>query len=829
MNNWFKQNGIHLAIIAGFFIICYVYFAPAFHGKALGQNDVTMAQATQKEIMDYRSRDTTILWTNQIFGGMPTFQIWAPYPNNVASHVVTGLSTVFPNPIYTVLILMLGAYLLFSVLRLNPLLAAAGALAFTFSSYNLILMLAGHSNQIFAIAFFAPILAGIILTLQGRYLLGATLTAFFLAMEIRANHIQMTYYLLLAIMVLVIIELYHAIRAKTLVPYFKAIGYLAVATLLAIGVNASMLWSTYDYGKDTIRGQSNLTQNTKEPSNGLARDYAYEYCQGVGECLTFLIPNLYGGSSSTPLGDGSNVAKVLTDKGIDATQAQNFAQQMPVYWGDKPSTAGPNYYGAAVILLFIFGLMVVRSRLKWWLLIAAVLTMMLSFGKNWPYLSDLFFNYFPLYNKFRAIDSILAVTELCFPILALLALNELVIAKDKAPLFKKLLIAFYITGGICLIILALPDLFLSFKNSTNQTIVDQLTQVFKGDSGMANSVNNALIQDRISVARGDAFRSLIFVVLAFGILWAFVKQKINTTVLSVAFLALMLVDLWGVDKRYLKDDSFVDAQDVQAPKPRDIDQMIMRDKDPDFRVFDMTQPTIKSDPYTPYFYKTISGYSAARLKRYEELLDNQFNKAINQDVLDMLNTKYIITQDPKNQGVTMHVNETACGHAWFVKNVKFAKNADAEMQAISGFDPKNEAIVDEQYSKLIDEKQSALDTSANAFINLVSYSPDHMVYQSGSVTPQIAVFSEIYYNKGWKMYIDGVEKPYFRADYILRAAQIPVGNHKIEFIFHPNSYYTGEKISLASSVLMVLALFGALFVEVRKKQPEPTPAKPVKK
>jgi hypothetical protein len=816
MNNWFKQNGIHLAIIGIFFAISFVYFTPAFKGKALGQNDVTRAQSTQKEIMDYRSRDTTILWTNQILGGMPTFQIWAHYPSNIATHIIDGIKAIFPNPIDTVLLLLLGSYLLFCVLKLNPWLAAAGAIAFTFSSYNFILMVAGHSNQAFAIAFFAPILAGIILTLRGKYLLGASLTAFFLTLEIRANHIQMTYYLLLAIIILVIVELYNAIKGKTLADFGKAIAYLAVGTLLALAVNASMLWSTYDYGKDTTRGQSNLTQNTKEPSNGLSRDYTYAYSQGVGECITFLIPNAYGGGSSTPIGEGSNVAKVLTDKGIDATQAEGFAQQLPLYWGDKPFTEGPNYYGAAVFFLFIFGLIVVRNRIKWWLLSAVLLTVVLSFGKNWPFISDLFFNYFPLYNKFRAVDSILAVTMLCFPVLAFLAINEVIITKDKAPLLKKLLIAFYITGGICLVVGLLPDLFLSFKGSSNQTLTDQLTQAFKGDSGLANSVVAALTQDRASVARTDAFRSLIFVILAFGILWAFIKQKINTTVLSIAFLVITLVDLWSIDKRYLKDDSFIDKQDVQQPKPRDIDQIIMRDKDPDYRVFDMTQP-ILTDSFTPYFHKSISGYSAARLKRMDELIDNQFSKAINQDVLDMFNVKYILTADPQNQGsITMHANNTACGHAWFVKGVKFADNADEEMKAISSFDPQDEAIVDKQYSKLIDEKQTALDTIGK--IELTSYSPDHLVYQSGSTTPQIAVFSEVYYNKGWTMLMDGVEKPYFRADYVLRAAQIPVGNHKIEFIFHPTSYYAGEKISLAGSVIMILLLGGALFMEIKKKQ-----------
>lgn len=822
MNNWFKRNGIHLAIAGVFFAITFVYFTPAFKGKTLGQNDVTRAQSTQKEIMDYRAKDTTILWTNQVLGGMPTFQIWTHYSANITTHIVDVLKAVFPSPIDTVLLLLLGSYLLFCVLRLNPWLAAAGAIAFTFSSYNIILMVAGHSNQVFAIAFFAPVLAGILLALRGKYLLGASLTALFLALEIRANHIQMTYYLLIAILILVIVELYNAFKQKTMPAFVKALAYLAGALVLAIAVNASILWSTYEYGKDTIRGQSNLTQNTKEASNGLTKDYAYQYSQGIGETLTFLIPNIYGGGSSSPVGEGSNVARVLTEKGVDPTQAEGFAQQLPLYWGDKPFTEGPNYYGAGVILLFIFGLLIVRDRIKWWLLSAVILTILLSFGRNLQFFSDIFFNYFPLYNKFRAVDSILAVTMLCIPVLAFLAINELINTTDKAPLLKKLLISFYITGGICLIFAALPDLFLSFKGSSNQAMTDQLTQAFKGNSEAANSVMNAFTQDRIAVARADAFRSLIIVIIAFGLLFAFIKNKINATVLSIAFLAVTLVDLWSIDKRYLKEESFVDKQDVQQPKPRDIDQLIMRDKDPDYRVFDTTQPLL-SDAFTPYFHKTIGGYSAARLKRMDELIENQFSKAVNHDVLDMLNVKYIITQD-QNQSLSMHANSTACGHAWFVKNVKYAPDADKEMQAISSFDPANEAIVDQRYSKLIDEKQTALDTTGS--IRLVSYSPDHMKYESSSSTPEIAVFSEIYYDKGWKMTIDGKEQPYFRADYVLRAAQIPTGNHKISFDFEPASYYTGEKISLAGSVLLVLLLGGAIFMEVKKRpEAKPEPAK----
>jgi hypothetical protein len=815
MSNWFKRNGIHFAIFGIFLALCFFYFTPAFQGKALNQGDVLRAQSTQKEIMDVKDKTGKApLWTNGMFSGMPSYQVWAPYPSNITTYVVSTLKAVFPNPVDTVLLLLLGTYFLLSVLKLNPWLSAAGAIAFAFSSYNFILIDAGHANQVFAIAFFAPIIASVIMAFRGQYLLGSALTAFFLAMEIRSNHIQMTYYLMLALIIFVGIEMYHAFKNKQTKPFFKSIGYLSAATILAIAVNAGSLWTTYEYGNESIRGKSNLNAKTTEPSNGLSKEYAFQWSQGIGECFTFLVPNAYGGGSRSTIDADSKVVKVLTDKGIDPTQAAGFAQQMPSYWGAKPFTEGPSYFGAVVCFLFVFGLIAVKSRLKWWLLGASALTILLSFGSNFPLLSDLFFNYFPLYNKFRALDSILAVAELCFPVLGFLAVHEAINSTDKEATLKKLMIAFGITGGITLIIWLLPELFLSFKTNAHQDFVSTMSQAIGGDTPFANVIANALIQDRAHLASADALRSLIFIVIAFGLLWAVLKQKINASVVSIAFLLLVAVDLWSVDKRYLKDDSFVAKEDLAKPREREVDQFIQRDTDPDYRVFDLSEGDPFSNANTSYFHKSIGGYHAAKLKRYQELIENQFTKSVNQDVLDMLNTKYIITADEKSGTAKMQANSTACGHAWFVKSIKYAANADQEMEAISSFDPKNEAIVDEQYRSMM-SKPHAIDPAAT--IKLTSYNPDHLVYESGSQTPQTAVFSEIYYDKGWKMLIDGEEKPFFRVDYLLRAAEIPVGNHKIEFIFHPTSYYAGEGISLAGSILLVLILGGAFYMESKKK------------
>jgi hypothetical protein len=815
MDNWFKRNGVHFLITALFLLLCFFYLTPAFQGKTLGQNDVTRAQSTQTEINAYKDKGVTILWTNQIHGGMPAFQIWAPYTDNLTTWIVKGITAIFPSSVGTLFLMLSGAYLLFCVMNINPWLSVAAAIAFTFSSYNIILLVAGHANQAFAIAFFAPVIAGILLAFRGRYITGTAITAFFLAMEIRANHIQMTYYLLIVILVLVIIELYHALKNKTFKPYFTAIAWLAAATMLAVAVNASSLWSTYEYGKDTIRGKSNLTQHIAEPSTGLPRTYAYEWSQGVEECITFMIPNAYGGSSRGSTKADTQVMKKLSEIGADPQQAAYISESaLPLYWGEKPFTEGSFYFGAIVCFLFVAGLMIVNSKLKWWLLSAVILTMLLSFGRNWPYISDLFFNYAPLYNKFRAVESILAVTALCVPMLAFLAAQEILINRDQAMLLKKLKIAFYITGGLTLLISVAPGILLSFKSSTHEALIGQLAQGLKIDASLANTLVSALLEDRAALAQADALRSLIFIALAFALIWSFLKNKVNATVLSAGLLVLILVDLWSVDKRYLNSASFVKKQNSVVPQMREVDTQILQDKDPDYRVMDLSQ-NIKSDLVTPYFHKSLGGYSAARLKRFEELIDNQLSNKLNLEVLNMLNTRYVIVSDPKTQALTVQQNPAACGNAWFVNKIRLVKNADQEMEGLSQFSAKTEALAEEKYKNLITVVPSR-DTTAS--IRLSSYAPDHLQYQSSSSTPQLAVFSEIYYDKGWTMQIDGVEHPYFRADYLLRAASVPAGKHTISFDFHPASYYTGEKISLAGSILLVLVIGGAAAAEIRGKK-----------
>ena len=823
MNTWFKRNGTHLAIVAFFIIICFAYFSPVLSGKAPAQSDVLQAKAMQKEIMDYKEKDGKgPLWTNQMFGGMPAYQIWVQYPMNIASHGINFIKTVLPDPVDVVLLYLLGAYLLFCTLKVNPFLAAAGAIAFAFTSYNFIIIAAGHSNKALAIAFCAPILASVILSMRGRYWLGGSLFALFMALEIRANHIQMTYYLAIALLIFIGIELYHAFKAKRIAILGKGLGFLAVGALIALMVNAGTLWTTYEYGAESNRGKSNLTTDRAEEKNGLSKDYAYGWSQGVGESFTFLIPNLYGGATSINelVKPESHLYKTLSEvTGGDPTPAiQQLAGQlgMQQYWGEKPGTSGPYYFGAIICFLFVFGLLVVKSRLKWWVLGTTILFMLLSFGRNFPLVSDIFFDYFPLYNKFRAVESILAIVGLMVPILAFIALREVQDGKfEQKVLVKKLTIAAAITGGFTLLVAIMPTALFSFTSSTHPQILEALTQIMQNNRGMAQNIVNALIADRVDIARADALRSLLFIALAYGLLWALFTKKMNTQFVYALIGLLVLIDMWQVDRRYLNKDNFANKADLANHfQARDVDTFILADKDPNFRVMDLTISTF-SDASASQFHKTVGGYHAAKLKRYQELIDQQFSKAINQDVLDMLNTKYIITQDQQTGAYKMSRNNTAAGNAWFVQKVEFAKDADEEMKAISSFDPKREAIVDQQYKSVIDLKRVG-PGGPTSMIKLDSYHPDHLVYSYSSPNDVIAVFSEIYYDKGWNMYVDKVKKPYFRADYVLRAAQLEAGNHTVEFKFEPDSYYMGEKVSMAGSFLLLAFLGFAVYTEKRK-------------
>lgn len=811
MTNWFQRNSVHFLIIGIFLVLSFAYMQPVLMGKVSQQGDVMMAKAMQKEIMDYKAaHGHGPLWTNNMFSGMPAYQIWVQYPMNIASYITTSIITVFPNPVGLVWLYLVGAYILFASLRLKPWLAAAASVAFAFTSYNFIIIEAGHLNKSIAIAYFAPILAVYLMAFRKKYMASAVLMAFFISLEIRANHLQMTYYLMLALLVFTIFQLVDAIKNKTLPHFSKAIGVLILGASVGLLVNMSMLWSNAEYTKESNRGPSNLTAKMEKVQTGVSRDYAYTWSQGVGESLTFLVPNFYGGGSQSFVGKNSNTEKALIEIGAQPEQAQGVAAQLATYSGDKPGTSGPYYFGALVMFLFVLGMFTVKNRMKWAIFTVSVLFLFLSFGKSLPFISDLFFDYFPLYNKFRAVESILAVVGLMVPFLGFWAVKEITEEGVKPQELKKhLQYSVYIVGGLCLLMAAVPTVFHDFKGVAFESITQWAQQMFQGNASVINKFTSAIIEDRVSIARMDALRSLVFVGLGFGLLWFWMQQKIKTPVLYFALFALVLVDMWQVDKRFFNNDNFVSkAQNEAFFQPNEIDQLIMADKDPYFRV--MNVPQFES-AVPSYFYKTIGGYHAAKLKRYQELIENQFSTTINHDVLDMLNAKYLVGQDPKTGAARLERNHTACGNAWLVSKITYVNGADAEMKALNSFSPKDEVFVDVSYKSLLGDADMGQVDTVNSSIRLTSYSPDALTYDYSSKNPSMAVFSDIYYSKGWNMYIDGIEKPYIRANYLLRAAALPEGNHKIEFKFEPKSYYLGEKISLFGSILLVLGLAYLIF------------------
>jgi hypothetical protein len=824
MKNWFRLNFQHLLIIGLFILLCLVYFSPSIQGKVLYQSDVMEAQAQSREIMEVKAATGQgPLWTNSMYGGMPAFQIWAKYPGNLLTYVIGFMKTVFPDPIDIIVSFLIGSYFLLSVLKMKPWVAAAGAVAFSFSSYNFIYILAGHSNHAMAMAVFAPILGSILLTLRGgKFLLrGAVLTAFFLALEIRTNHIQMTYYLFMILILFIIIEGYHAISSKQGKPFFTAVAYLAAAAALAVAINAGSLWSTWEYGQESIRGKANLTRSSTEANSGLERGYAYQYSQGVGEISTFLVPNLYGGASSDQFPEGkSQITDGLLKAGLPDAQAQGLVAQLNEqnilrpYWGDKPGTAGSWYFGAIVMFLFVLGLFIVNTRFKWWIVTASFLFIFLSFGKNFPLVSDLFFDHFPMYNKFRSVDFALAVPAFLVPLLAFLALNELITKKNvRKDLTKKLIQSFCITAGFLAMVLIFPTLVFDFKASYHDEVMAQIAKTF--DLNISNIVSNGLVADRISLARTDAIRSLVFILIGFVATWYMIKSKLKTETAVLIIGIAILIDMWGVDRRYLNSSNFYDKDQIaQSFQPSTADLQIMADPALDYRVLDLSKNNPFFDASPSYFHKSVGGRHSARLQRFEELINSQFTGKLNEPVLDMLNTKYFIVPDSVPGQLKPVIRPSALGNAWFVNTIKYVEGADQEMNAITAFHPKDTAIVQNSFTSLVGKLNDNPDTTAS--IQLLKYHPDNLLYKYKNAKDAVAVFAEIWYDKGWNAYLDGNKVPYFRANYILRALKVPAGEHHVEFKFEPKSYLIGDKISMFASFILVLTAGFAFFK--RRKQ-----------
>ncbi|NVO03016.1 MAG: YfhO family protein [Bacteroidetes bacterium] len=822
----FKKLLPHLVAIIFFIFITYIYFSPMLAGKDLPQMDITHSIGYAHELNTYH--ETTgeySQWTNSQFGGMPAYNV-GPYGsmNNVFYYLHSGLLLNMPGlTVGIVFMYLLGFYVLLTSLRINPWLSIVGAIAFAFASYNFIIIEVGHVNKAYAIAFMAPVLAGILLTYRGKFILGGILTTIALGLEIAIPHPQITYYLMMIVMVFLIVQFIYTIKEKSWNKFIKASAVLGIASILAVLPSATMLYTNYELGKESTRGESELVaKNQVKKSSGLDHDYAFQWSYGKAESFTVLIPNFYGGGSSTKLDENSNIYKALEQQNQGNKDNLAYFSQF-CYWGDMPFTNGTVYIGAIVCLLFMLGLFIVKGPEKWWLLAITLLSFFLSWGKNLAWFNDFFFYYFPMYNKFRAVSSALVIAGVTMPLLAFLTLrtifDEKIVKKD---LIKPLKISLIIVGGLTLIFALIPGMFFTYTANNDA----QLTQ-----QGIPDLLMNAIRADRESLLRTDAFRSLVFVLLSGGLLWVYLKEKIKMNYVIAILGLLILVDMWPIAKRSLNDSDFVSKSIVKNKfTPSTANTEILKDKDPNYRVFNLSNPF--QEVNTSYFHKSIGGYHAVKLRKYQEFIDTCLykdlslinsvlsNKPTDSSVsaclkkipaLNMLNAKYIIY----NPDAPPLANRNALGNAWFVKNYQIVGTPNEELHYVNGINPAQTAIIGKQFESLLGTFKNSDDSLAS--ITFESYKPNNLVYNTKSSKEQLAVFSEIYYPHGWNAYVDGKLTPHFRANFILRAMMVPAGNHKIEFKFEPKEFKAAQSTAFASSIIVVIIVLGGLFFELWKK------------
>ncbi len=807
----------HIVAVLLFTIISFIYFRPVLEGKQLLGHDTQSWMCMAKETIDFNnSHDENTLWTNSMFGGMPTYQISMSQPNNFIKYVEDVIH-IYPNTVYFLMLYLIGFYILLLAFRVNPWLAIAGAIAFSFASYNFIIIVAGHNSKAITIAYMAPLIGSVFMAFRRNKIAGSILTALFLSLAIRANHVQILYYTLIILLFFGVVEFIYSLKEKQLPSFLKSSGLVLAAAVIAIGMNLTSLLTTYEYAQYTMRGKSNgLTVDKQNAQQGLNADYITQWSYGVDETMTLLIPNFKGGASAGTLSADSHTGKKLKDLGVPDVESTLKDMQLPLYWGTQPGTSGPVYLGAIVIFLFVLGFFLVERRILWWLVPVIVLTMMLSWGKNFMWLTNIFIDYVPMYNKFRTVSMTLVATGFSITLIAILALKEVFNpARDKKSLIKPIYISAAITGGIALIFALIPSIAGDFVSPVD-------AKYFQGSNAF---FLETLPQDRADMLSSDAWRSLIFILLSAGVILLYTTNKLKTYV-AISFVGILfLADLVPVDRRYLNDDNFARKRRLDnLIEPTPADNFILQDKS-QYRVLDASNTfagnyDIFNDATPSYFHKNIGGYHAAKLRRYQELINMQidpeiqylferFGRAKTFDdlapaldsvgVLNMLNMKYIIYKKDAQPIINPYAN----GNSWFVQQVLVAKNADEEMKLVGEINTKNQLVVDKEFSNNL-TLQYANDTTAK--IALVSYKPNDLVYEFSSKTNQMAVFSEIYYDKGWNAYINGKIVPYIRANYLLRAMPLEAGQYKIEFKFEPDSYKYGNMLALISSIVLLLSI-----------------------
>lgn len=800
-----KRYYPHALAILGFILVSLTYFYPVLQGKKIWQSDIVQYTAMAKEQQDFRQEfHTEPYWTNSAFGGMPTYQLGANYPHNYIK-VIDETLRFLPRPADYLFLYFLGFYILLLVLKADPLKAFFGAVAFGFSTYLIIILGVGHNAKAHAIAYMPLLLSGVLLVFKKKYLKGGLLTLMAAALEINANHFQMTYYLLLFLGIVGIYYCYKAFQGKEFKPLMYSFCVFLVAGVFAIGANATSILATAEYANESTRGKSELTYTPDgkktESVTSMSYEYITEYSYGILESFDLIAPRIFGGSNNEDLGTKSEMYNYALNQNVPEDQAKELVKTLPTYWGDQPIVAAPAYIGAIVFFLAVLALFVDKRKLKYVFLAGALFSLVLSWGKNFSLITDFFINYFPMYNKFRAVSSIQVVLEMCMPALAIMGLHSFTKLENeqKWPALWK---SAAISVGIFVVLFIFKGSF-SFAGGSDNYYMETYGPDFIA----------ALKKDRQSMFMADLLRSSFLILAVFGILWLSIKNTISTQVAIILVGVFMVSDLFFVDKKYVNNSNFVSAHEVEQPiQEAPYDSEILKDKSY-YRVFEVSRDAMTS-PRASYFHKSIGGYHAAKPRRMQELFDYQILKN-NMQVLNMLNVKYLIQTNEKGQQITI-LNTQSNGNGWFVDSLQFVNSADDEMKALDKINTKQTATLSK------DQKEGAAlsatyvkDTTAK--IMLTSYQPNILKYISNNTHAGFAVFSEMYYKAGWNAYVDGKLVPHYRVNYALRGMPIPAGKHTIEFKFEPEVIQTGGTISLISFI-GILFLFGGAFY-FNKKRP----------
>ncbi len=822
-----------LIAILAFVLLSFAYFFPAdIEGRILFQHDTAAGAGAGQDAQEYLERTgERSRWTNSIFSGMPTYQMAPSYDSTKPVQVVEKAYRLFlPSYVMLTFIMMLGFYILMRAFGLSVWLSGLGSIIWGFSSYFFILIAAGHIWKFVTLAYIPPTIAGVVLAYRKKYLLGGILTALFIALQIQSNHIQMSYYFMFVILFFVGAYFEDAYRKKELPHFFKASAILAVAALIGVCANLSNLYHTYEYSKETMRGKSELKREgpaAQQTSSGLDRDYITQWSYGIGETLTFLVPNVKGGAS-IPIAESETAMKKANP------MYGNIYSQLTQYFGDQPMTSGPVYVGAFVLFLFLLGCFIVKGPLKWALIGATVFSILLSWGRNFMGLTDFFIDYIPMYNKFRAVSSILVIAEFTIPLLAIFALKEVLSNPESLKLKENrtpLLVSLALTMGVALILAVMPEIF--FSNYIPAQEMAALQQAIPGEQ-LSPLVAN-LEEVRKALVTSDAWRSFFVIAVGCAVLALYANRKLKASWVVAAITILCLVDMWSVNKRYLYDEQFVPkSQRVEAFRKTATDEAILQDTDLNYRVFNISGNAFNENN-TAYWHKSIGGYHAAKLRRYQEMIDHHISKEMQSvyqaiataggkmdsvdaskfRVLNMLNTKYFILPAGQ-QGQTVPIqNPYAYGNAWFVNKVMYVDNANEEINALDTILPTETAVVDVKFKEQLKGVTEGYKDSLSV-IRLTAYEPNHLVYESSSTEAGVAVFSEIFY-PGWRVTVDGQPVELARADYILRAMNIPAGKHIIEMSFDPQSLHTTEGIAYAALALLLVGVLVLVWTNRKRK------------